>query len=98
MNDTFKTVRNCNEFNTGRAFKKSTLIVEQDLKHITTLVMMGKLDSDSSEDVARYIRALAISDKIKEKDDENQKKTAQRLTDEELLTIVQKMKSNEKDE
>lgn len=60
--------------------------------------MMGKLDSDSSEDVARYIRALAISDKIKEKDDENQKKTAQRLTDEELLTIVQRMKSNEKDE
>jgi hypothetical protein len=82
----------------GELLKKALLIVEQDLKHITTLVMMGKLDSDSSEDVARYIRALAISDKIKEKDDENQKKTAQRLTDEELLTIVQKMKSNEKDE
>ncbi len=81
----------------GELLKKALLIVEQDLKHITTLVMMGKLDSDSSEDVARYIRALAISDKIKEKDDENQKKTAQRLTDEELLTIVQKMKSNEKD-
>lgn len=82
----------------GELLKKALLIVEQDLKHITTLVMMGNLDSDSSEDVARYIRALAISDKIKEKDDENQKKTAQRLTDEELLTIVQKMKSNEKDE
>lgn len=82
----------------GELLKKALLIVEQDLKHITTLVMMGKLDSDSSEDVARYIRALAISDKIKEKDDENQKKTTQRLTDEELLTIVQKMKSNEKDE
>lgn len=82
----------------GELLKKALLIVEQDLKHITTLVMMGKLDSDSSEDVARYIRALAISDKIKEKDDENQKKTAQRLTDKELLTIVQKMKSNEKDE
>lgn len=82
----------------GELLKKALLIVEQDLKHITTLVMMGKVDSDSSEDVARYIRALAISDKIKEKDDENQKKTAQRLTDEELLTIVQKMKSNEKDE
>lgn len=82
----------------GELLKKALLIVEQDLKHITTLVMMGKLDSDSSEDVARNIRALAISDKIKEKDDENQKKTAQRLTDEELLTIVQKMKSNEKDE
>jgi hypothetical protein len=82
----------------GELLKRALLIVEQDLKHITTLVMMGKLDSDSSEDVARYIRALAISDKIKEKDDENQKKTAQRLTDEELLSIVQKMKSNEKDE
>jgi len=80
----------------GELLKRALLIVEQDLKHITTLVMMGKLDSDSSEDVARYIRALAISDKIKEKDDENQKKTAQRLTDEELLSIVQKMKSNEK--
>lgn len=82
----------------GELLKRALLIVEQDLKHITTLVMMGKLDSDSSEDVARYIRALAISDKIKERDDESQKKTAQRLTDEELLTIVQKMKSNEKDE
>lgn len=82
----------------GELLKKALLIVEQDLKHITTLVMMGKLDADSSEDVARYIRALAISDKIKEKDEEQQKKTAQRLTDEELLNIVQKMKSNEKDE
>lgn len=82
----------------GELLKKALLIVEQDLKHITTLVMMGKLDADSSEDVARYIRALAISDKIKEKDEESQKKTAQRLTDEELLSIVQKMKSNEKDE
>ncbi|HNJ37825.1 MAG TPA: hypothetical protein PL071_07385 [Nitrosomonas sp.] len=82
----------------GELLKKALLIVEQDLKHITTFVMMGKLDPDSSEDVARYIRALAISDKIKEKDEESQKKTAQRLTDEELLSIVQKMKSNEKDE
>lgn len=82
----------------GELLKRALLIVEQDLKHITTLVMMGKLDSYSSEDVARYIRALAISDKIKERDDESQKKTAQRLTDEELLSIVQKMKSNEKAE
>lgn len=81
----------------GELLEQALFIVEKDLNHIKTLVLMGKLDPDSSEDVARYIRALAISGKIKSESDEDQSRTAQRLSDEELLQIVKKMnnKSNE---
>ena len=62
-------------------------LIERDLSHIKN--MSGKLDSETSMDLARYSSALLAITKDKDAEKDEAKKNMQKLSNKELIRLAQ---------
>lgn len=65
------------------------MMIDKDLDHIEELIKSGKLDHDSSQDLARYSGAILNIVKDLDQQQDAQKKSLSKLTDKQLLEMAE---------
>lgn len=65
-------------------------LIREDIVHIENVVKLGKLEKDTSSDLARYSTALLSIVKETEGQDDKLKKSLNRLSDKDLLDMAEK--------